>query len=75
MAKILRTLGFVTVVYSDGYTVTQPEQEDGQLFVNAFLYQDDEEELQKYFPRTRKMEKKTDLNKYKEIYEKKKKGG
>lgn len=74
MAKILRTGDYVTVVYSDGYTTTLPETEDGQLFVNAVLYQDDEEELQKFFPKRnlRTKSNRTKLEDLKKIYAKKK---
>lgn len=76
MAKIIKAGDYISVVYSDGYVSTQPEREDGQLFVQAFLYQDDEEELEKLFPRKRENRRpKTDsLEHYKKLYEKKKGG-
>ena len=74
MAKVLRTGGFVSVIYDDGNITTLPETPDGQLFVNAFLYQDDEKEKKKTFPK-RNLKKKTSKNSLedlKKLYAKKK---
>lgn len=78
MAKIIKSGGYITVVYSDGYTVTQPEESNDELFVQAYLYQDDEEYLETLFPRNRekseetKQKDKNKLDKINELYRKKK---
>lgn len=66
MAKIIRSGNTVTIIYTDGVTVIRKDVNDENLFVTAFLYQDDEEELQKYFPKPIFKEKEL-INKLEEI--------
>lgn len=76
MAKIIRSNDTVTIIYSDGVTVLKKDLKDENLFVTAFLYQDNEEELQKYFPKPN-IEHQEITNKLEEIKKilKRKKGG